>query len=341
MSILSGFKKYKDYILTDSGYQLSSRWTSSESIIMGDGTDDSNTLEKNLGSVNGITDSLTSTNSNVALSSAAGKNLQDQITSVNSQLGNLKVQFVNFTNMTLDQIRGYAKQNDKMYVGFIDWESSVKSPDGNTSLLFVADWQVIAISVGTHKVYTLNNGKWNTSSDKYETAIQQFNTDGIKYTTLSAINGNSLAKLRISESGNLWIGKSSDSGNTWNGYSISEKLSNLGKQYWSGIKTLNGISAETGVEFAPITLDPGCYIVKAGAVYTNVPDNTQLYTSIAGTTLFGGAIEESTTAKSGNANMGVVMHISITTRTTFKTRVWSKVALTGTIYAETSAMRIA
>lgn len=87
MSILSGvFKKFKDYILIDGKYVLSSRWTKSDAVIMGDGSDDSNTLEKNLGSVKGITDSLTATSSNVALSAAAGKNLQDQLTSVNSNL---------------------------------------------------------------------------------------------------------------------------------------------------------------------------------------------------------------------------------------------------------------
>ena len=89
MSILSGFKRFKDYFLTDSGYVLSSRWTKSDAVVMGDGTDDTNTLEKNLGSINGITDSLTATSSNVALSAAAGKNLQDQLTSVNSDLDNI------------------------------------------------------------------------------------------------------------------------------------------------------------------------------------------------------------------------------------------------------------
>ena len=89
MSILSGFKKYKDYILTSSGYQLSSRWTKSDAVVMGDGTDDTNTLEKNLGSIQGITDSLTATSSNVALSAAGGNNLQSQIDTLNSNLEEL------------------------------------------------------------------------------------------------------------------------------------------------------------------------------------------------------------------------------------------------------------
>lgn len=46
MGILSGFKKYKEYLKTDDGYQPMSRWTKSDAVIMGDGTDDTNTLEQ-------------------------------------------------------------------------------------------------------------------------------------------------------------------------------------------------------------------------------------------------------------------------------------------------------
>ena len=46
MSILSGFKKYKDYIKTSSGYQLASRWTSSDTVEMSNGkTLTENTVE--------------------------------------------------------------------------------------------------------------------------------------------------------------------------------------------------------------------------------------------------------------------------------------------------------
>lgn len=79
MSILSGFKKFKDYILTENGYQLSSRWTKSDAVIMGDGTDDTNTLEKNLGSIQGITDSLTATSSNIALSAKGANDLYNEL----------------------------------------------------------------------------------------------------------------------------------------------------------------------------------------------------------------------------------------------------------------------
>ena len=85
MSILSTFKKYIDYIFTENGYQLSSRWTKSDAVVMGDGTDDTNTLEKNLGSIQGITDSLTATSSNIALSA---KGASDMYNEINSNLGN-------------------------------------------------------------------------------------------------------------------------------------------------------------------------------------------------------------------------------------------------------------
>ncbi len=79
MSILSGFKKFKDYIKTDSGYQLMSRWTKSDAVIMGNGTDDTNTLEKNCGAIKGITSSLTSTSGNIAASASAVKTVNDSL----------------------------------------------------------------------------------------------------------------------------------------------------------------------------------------------------------------------------------------------------------------------
>ena len=88
MSILSGFKKFKDYILTENGYQLSSRWTKSDAVVMGDGTDDTNTLEKNLGSIQGITDSITATSSNIALSA---KGANDMYHELNSNLNVISV----------------------------------------------------------------------------------------------------------------------------------------------------------------------------------------------------------------------------------------------------------
>lgn len=85
MSILSGYGKFKRYVLTDSGYKLCSQWTSSNTVHF----DDGKTAQTKLGAISGITDSLTSTNSNIALSAKSGKNLQDQITSLNADINTL------------------------------------------------------------------------------------------------------------------------------------------------------------------------------------------------------------------------------------------------------------
>lgn len=90
MSIASGFTKMKNYILTSSGYKLLSRWTSSQTVHMGDGTDDTDTVEYRFGAMKGITSSLATDNDEFALSASAGKNLQDQCTQLNQSLTQLK-----------------------------------------------------------------------------------------------------------------------------------------------------------------------------------------------------------------------------------------------------------
>ena len=83
MSILSGFFKTKKLRrMADGNYKLQSEWTSSETVEMADG----NTAEENLGSIKGITSSLASIDSGYALAADAGKNLQDQVNELNSNL---------------------------------------------------------------------------------------------------------------------------------------------------------------------------------------------------------------------------------------------------------------
>lgn len=108
MSILSGYGKYKRYILTSEGYKLCSQWTSSNTVHF----DDGNTAQTKIGAINGITDSLTATSSNIALSAFAGNNLQTQVDTLNSNLETLnttvegkqtalKTWTHTFTNVTL------------------------------------------------------------------------------------------------------------------------------------------------------------------------------------------------------------------------------------------------
>lgn len=71
MSILTGFKKVKNYILTSSGYQLLSRWTSSQTVEF----DDGKTAQTKLGEINGIAktyvDMKKATDNSIAVSAKA------------------------------------------------------------------------------------------------------------------------------------------------------------------------------------------------------------------------------------------------------------------------------
>lgn len=109
MSIASGFTKMKNYILTSSGYKLLSRWTSSQTVHMGDGTDDTDTVEYRFGAMKGVTSSLATDNDEFALSASAGKNLQDQCTQLNQSLTNVNNSKKTYLRLILPNIAADAK----------------------------------------------------------------------------------------------------------------------------------------------------------------------------------------------------------------------------------------
>ena len=89
MSILSGFFKTIKYRMTNEGYKWQSEKTSSQTVVMGDGTDNTDTAEKRFGAINGITSSLNTNNDNYALSAVGGYNLQSQVTELNTNLSSI------------------------------------------------------------------------------------------------------------------------------------------------------------------------------------------------------------------------------------------------------------
>ena len=72
-------------------------------------------LENNVGDISGITDSLTATSSNIALSAAGGNNLQGQIDTLNSNLNNI-IKSKTFTNVTVSSayVDGYVVDLDEL-----------------------------------------------------------------------------------------------------------------------------------------------------------------------------------------------------------------------------------
>ena len=88
MSILSGYKKVKDRILTSSGYQLLSRWTSSNTVDF----DDGKTAQTKVGAINGIIKDKNSLSTVTDDSFAAGAvAVKDAIADVNGKLGNIYI----------------------------------------------------------------------------------------------------------------------------------------------------------------------------------------------------------------------------------------------------------
>lgn len=118
MSIASGFTKMKNYILTSSGYKLLSRWTSSQTVHMGDGTDDTDTVEYRFGAMKGVTSSLATDNDEFALSASAGKNLQDQCTQLNQSLTNIENGQINFVSTINVGANSLLKRNDIVFGSF-------------------------------------------------------------------------------------------------------------------------------------------------------------------------------------------------------------------------------
>ena len=64
MSILSGYKKFKKYIKTSSGFQLQSLWSNANTVE----ADDGKNMETKVGAINGITSSTTANSTDIATS---------------------------------------------------------------------------------------------------------------------------------------------------------------------------------------------------------------------------------------------------------------------------------
>lgn len=82
MSILSGYKKVKNYIETGSGKKLLSRWTSSNTVEFEDGK----TAQTKVGAIKGITTSTSATETGYAADATT-------VAALNQSLGNLKIDF--------------------------------------------------------------------------------------------------------------------------------------------------------------------------------------------------------------------------------------------------------
>lgn len=101
MSIQSGYKKVKDYILESSGYKLLSRWTSSNTVEFDDGT----TAQDKVGAVKGITASTTATDAGYAASATQmNPNVSGSLAAKVDSLDKSIVKNVNSLNLKLGKV---------------------------------------------------------------------------------------------------------------------------------------------------------------------------------------------------------------------------------------------
>ena len=107
MSILSGFFKTIKYRMTDQGYKWQSEKTSSQTVVMGDGTDNTDTAEKRFGAIKGLTSSTSVTDTGYALDATIGKKHEDSIAALNQSLSDVNSYLSEFTHdMHLTTITG-------------------------------------------------------------------------------------------------------------------------------------------------------------------------------------------------------------------------------------------
>ncbi len=97
MSVLTGFQKVIRHIKTTDGYKKLSQWTSSNSVEFDDGY----TAQTKLGAINGITDSTTADNSNIALSAKGGLTLQQGVNTAYNTAVNVDTKHSTVTDVVI------------------------------------------------------------------------------------------------------------------------------------------------------------------------------------------------------------------------------------------------
>ena len=122
MSILSGFFKTIKYRMTDQGYKWQSEKTSSQTVVMGDGTDNTDTAEKRFGAIKGLTSSTSVTDTGYALDATIGKKHEDSIAALNQSLVVKQESLTSRNGTSVPGFEPYAKRqnNDIKLTGAIN-----------------------------------------------------------------------------------------------------------------------------------------------------------------------------------------------------------------------------
>lgn len=164
MSILSGYKKVKDRILTSSGYQLLSRWTSSNTVDF----DDGKTAQTKVGAINGIIKDKNSLSTVTDDSFAAGAvAVKDAIADVNSKLNQN-------TDLTLVNCVSWESDNTISKIGnrvFVTLGVQITSEQSSGSLIIAS----IARTYYPKTTYVRANAAGGTNGDNHMLYINKSN----------------------------------------------------------------------------------------------------------------------------------------------------------------------
>ena len=118
MSIVSGYKKFKKYILTSSGFQLVSHWTNANTLQF----DDGKTAQAQLGAIDGISSSKDSSSDKIAASTKLVSELNSNFATVNQNLNALN---------DSGAIKGMDAREDGVYITYSTGADTVTKKLGN------------------------------------------------------------------------------------------------------------------------------------------------------------------------------------------------------------------
>lgn len=145
MSILSGYKKVKNYIETGSGKKLLSRWTSSNTVEFNDGK----TAQTKVGAIKGITTSTSATETGYAADATT-------VAALNQSLSGLKT---NVDNLDIDY---YTSTTPINYVSF---SGSIALEDGFYLEVYKIG-KIVYFTIRV-KIANSNDGAWRVKINKY------------------------------------------------------------------------------------------------------------------------------------------------------------------------------
>lgn len=155
MSIVSGYKKFKKYILTSSGFQLVSHWTNANTLQF----DDGKTAQAKLGAIDGISSSKDSSSDKIAASTKLVSELNSNLTTVNQNLNGYKFDVI-------DGIPSYKAGADAVWVPFSNPEVYF------AQYSFPANQGTITFTPKKACLWLMTNGDWFSSQYQAQLKLQ-------------------------------------------------------------------------------------------------------------------------------------------------------------------------